>query len=131
MPVAALAAASLSALHSMAQVFGYLAPISSSLSELRFLYGSLSLGKDLREGWNRQKSLNTLFNSQRMMKMTPITSAIWMRVPRLRTKNPSSHKIARIIPITNKILMLPPCYSLSPFVNTIAFVRLGYGCRNG
>jgi hypothetical protein len=35
----------LSALHSIAQVFRYVAPISASLSELQCLYGSLSLEK--------------------------------------------------------------------------------------
>jgi hypothetical protein len=50
-----------------------------------------------------------------MMKMIPITSAIWIREPRLNTKNPSSHKIKRIIPINNKRPMLPPFYLSAAF----------------
>ena len=45
------------------------------------------------------------------MKMTAITSAIWIRAPRLKTNNPSSHKIKRIIPIIKgKVSKQPPKY---------------------
>jgi hypothetical protein len=41
--------------------------------------------------------------------MIPTTSAIWMIAPILLKKiNPSNHKTRIIIPIINKILMLPP-----------------------
>jgi hypothetical protein len=56
--------------------------------------------------------------------MTAITRAIWIRDPRLKMKNPSSHKIKRIIPITNKIPTFPPIFlTLIPEYSEIKVVN--------
>ena len=61
----------------------------------------------IKKVWNGQKSLNIAFISQRIMRMTAIISAMWIRPPRLKAKNPRSHKIKRIIPIINNIPISP------------------------
>lgn len=61
-----------------------------------------------------QKRLNTALSSQIIIRITPITSAIWIRAPRLKTNNPNSHKINNIIPTINKMPMLPPLYFSVP-----------------
>jgi hypothetical protein len=56
------------------------------------------------------KELEHGFQQPDNYEMTAITRAKWTSKPRLKTKNPSSYKIKRIIPIINKIPMLPPLF---------------------
>ena len=56
-----------------------------------------------------------------IISMTPITSAMWISPPKaLKANNPNNHKTKRIMPIVNKMDMLPPLY-LSVRLTVIRF----------